>query len=446
MPVVGIEGVVDREPGNARVAESQRDHEDDLDGREEHHDNRIHPEHQENDPVGTRNESEGVAQVHRPVEVARLPLEAKATDGTALVHAHEPAEDLAFTAFGATLAHNRPGEAWHVSHAFHCGMAGPALARSSVAPYAPQMRVWSLIEGVWRQGEDRSAGAWWFDVTGRHDGLTQLAERFALHPLAVEDCYSGLIHVPKIDDFGAYLFIVVQALVPGTTDNAFEELDVFLGPNFVITYTDRPLPELDETHTSLRKGISCRPGPDGIFHAVFDRAVDSVLPEVNTLAERIDAMQEAVVLDPGPEAHTAILEMRAHAGQLRRVLTPQLGVAQRLSRGDFSVVQAGNQIYFRDIFDHLARIDLALEAVREDADVALSTYLSALSNRLNDVMKVLSVVSALALPAVVIAGIFGTNFDNVPGLHSNWGFTVMIGSMLGIGSAMALYFHRRGWF
>ncbi len=91
-------------------------------------------------------------------------------------------------------------------------------------------------------------------------------------------------------------------------------------------------------------------------------------------------------------------------------------------------------------------MDLALEGVREDAEVALSTYLSAINNRMNEVMKVLSVVSALALPAVVITGIFGTNFDNVPGLHSNWGFTVMIGSMTGIAGGLAYYFRRRGWF
>jgi magnesium transporter len=308
------------------------------------------------------------------------------------------------------------------------------------------MRVWSLIDGAWKQGEDRTASAWWFDVTGQHDGLSQLAQRFSLHPLAVEDCYSPHIHVPKIDDFGAHLFIVVQALIPGSTDEVFEEIDVFLGPNFVITYSDRSLPEIEDTHASLRKGVAARPGADGVFHSIFDRAVDSLLPAINGLSDKIDLLQEAVVMEPGAESHTAILEMRAHAGRLRRVLSPQMDVAMRLSRGEHAVVQQANQIYFRDVYDHLARVDLALEAVREDADVALSTFLSAINNRMNDVMKVLSVVSALALPSVVIAGIFGTNFDNVPGLHSNWGFTVMIASMLGIGGAMALYFRRRGWF
>jgi magnesium transporter len=108
-------------------------------------------------------------------------------------------------------------------------------------------------------------------------------------------------------------------------------------------------------------------------------------------------------------------------------------------------VLESNQIYFRDIYDHLVRIDLALEGVREDAEMAMSTYLSNLNNRMNEVMKVLSLVAALALPAAVITGVFGTNFDNVPGLHSNWGFALMLGGMAAIAISMGVYFRRRGW-
>lgn len=308
------------------------------------------------------------------------------------------------------------------------------------------MQTWSLCDGTWKQGEDPTATAWWFDVVTPEGGLSDLAERFSLHPLAVEDCYSSLIHVPKIDDFGTHVFVVIQVLCVDAADAAFEELDVFLGPNFVITYADRPLPDLDVNHRALAKGIAPRPGPDGIFHAIFDVAVDSMLPTVTSLADRLDSLQEEVVQQPGAASHTAILAIRAQAGRLRRILTPEMSVAMLLSRGEYSVVQDANRIYFRDIYDHLARVDLSLEGVREDAEVALSTYLSAINNRMNEVMKVLSVVSALALPAVVITGVFGTNFDNVPGLHSNWGFTFMLAAMAGAAGGMAYYFRRRRWF
>lgn len=308
------------------------------------------------------------------------------------------------------------------------------------------MRVWSFSGKSWTQGEEKAAEAWWFDIAGTHDGLSELAERFQLHPLAIEDCYSTALHVPKIDDFGEHLFIVIQVLRPDTPDDAFEELDVFLGHNFVISYADEAVPEIEAHHQALRKGIASRPGTDGIFHGLFDRTVDGILPAVNKLGDELDTLQEATVREPGAASHNAILEARAHAGRLRRVLLPQMNVAMLLSRGDFPVIQQANAIYFRDIYDHLARVDLALEAIREDAEVALSTYLSAVNNRLSEVMKVLSVVSALALPAVVITGIFGTNFDNVPGLHSNWGFSFMIASITGIAGSLAYYFRRRRWF
>jgi magnesium transporter len=308
----------------------------------------------------------------------------------------------------------------------------------------PAMRVWSFIGGAWKQGDDRSADAWWFDIVGPHDGLSQLAERFRLHPLAVEDCYSTNIHIPKIDDFGDHLFIVIQVLTEEAS-RPVEELDAFVGEKFVITYADRTIAEVDGVHQALKKGVAVRPGTDGIFHAVFDRSTDSLLPRVSSYGDRLDTLQEAVVQEPGARSHTAILEMRAEAGRLRRILIPQGDVAMRLSRGEFPVIREPNRIYFRDIYDHVVRVDLALEAVREDAEVALSTHLSALNNRMNEVMKVLAVVSAIALPAVVITGIFGTNFDNVPGLHSNWGFTIMMASMLGIGGGLAWFFHRRGW-
>ena len=318
------------------------------------------------------------------------------------------------------------------------------------------MQSWSFVDGHWQEGEAAGAAFTWFDITGTDDpALGELQTRFRLHALAVEDCHSPLLHAPKIDDFGDHLFIVLQAVVDSPEGADTEELDVFLGRDFLITYQDRPIATADSTGRApataligaLREGISVRPGPDGVLYELADRVVDDILPCVNALAEQLDAMQDQIVIR-GQEGvhHQEILEIRARAGRIRRVLTPELAVMQRLSRGEFPVVDESNRIYFRDIYDHLVRIDLSLEGVREDAEVALSTYLSAINNRLSEVMKVLAVVSALMLPSTVITGVFGTNFDNVPGLHSNWGFLAMMVSMAGIAAGMALFFRRRGWF
>ncbi len=310
------------------------------------------------------------------------------------------------------------------------------------------VEIWSYAESRWQRGDLPGAELRWFDVCGAENHeLDSLGERFGLHHLSIEDCLSRLVHAPKIDEFPNHLFIVLHALLPGSEGPETEELDVFLGHDFLITYQDERVPATGAVAQILDQGITVRPGADGLLYEIADRAVDAILPQVNELGEELDRLQEVVVrgrLNEDP--NSAILAIRARAGQIRRLLLPQLTVTQRLSRGEFSVVTEGNRIYFRDIYDHLVRIDLALEGLREDAEVALSTYLAAINNRMSEVMKVLSIVGALALPAVVIAGIFGTNFDNVPGLHSNWGFATMIGTMTALGGGMAYYFYRRGWF
>lgn len=310
------------------------------------------------------------------------------------------------------------------------------------------METWSFVDGRWQRGESAAAAVRWFNLVGPDDGaLEELADRFGLHHLAVEDCISPLLHAPKIDDFGTYLFIVIQTLLPSDGGAGPEELDIFLATNFLITYQDRLVPATASAAAALERGIAVRPGADGLFYEVADRAVDDILPHVNAMAERLEQLQDAILAGPdGAVSHQAILATRARAGQVRRLLTPQMAVMQRLSRGEFTEIAEAHRIYLRDVYDHLVRIDLALEGIREDAEVALGTYLSAVNNRLSEVMKVLSVVGALALPAVVIAGVFGTNFDNVPGLHSSWGFGAMIAAMAGLAIGMALFFRRRGWF
>jgi len=320
---------------------------------------------------------------------------------------------------------------------------GGTLARVAPRLYAQAMEIWSLVEGRWQPGEVAGATVHWFDICGPQGGdLERLGERFGLHPLAIEDCVSTMVHAPKIDEFGDHLFIVMHAVVPGAET---EEMDMFLGRDFVITYRDRELPAPPIVAETLRQGVTVRPGADGIVYEVMDRTVDAILPEVNVLSDRLDEIQQAV-LSGGGDQNKAILEVRSQASQVRRLLSPQMTVLQRLSRGEFREISSANRIYFRDIYDHMVRIDLALEGVREDAEVVMSTYLTALNNRLSEAMKVLSVVGTLALPAVVIAGIFGTNFDNVPGIHSNWGFLTMVVAMAGLAGGMVLYFKRKGWF
>jgi magnesium transporter len=312
------------------------------------------------------------------------------------------------------------------------------------------MRVWSFADGRWQPGELPDAEQHWFDLDGRdHDELRRLAGVYGLHPLAVQDCISPYLHTPKIDDFGTHVFIILLAMAPGTVEVALEELDVFLGQAFLITYRDssEPAPALEEVVALLERGVGLRPGTDGLLYEIADRAVDAMFPRVSAMSEQLDRIEDAIVESGVPGQYThRILELRREAGKIRRLLAPQLAVVLRFGRAEMALVQSSNVIYFRDVYDHLLRVDLALEELREDAEVALNTYLSTLNNRMNEVMKVLAVVGALALPSTVITGVFGTNFDDIPGLHSNWGFGAMVMAMATLAGSMAYFFHRRGWF
>ncbi|OAI39149.1 hypothetical protein AYO38_08120, partial [bacterium SCGC AG-212-C10] len=225
-----------------------------------------------------------------------------------------------------------------------------------------------------------------------------------------------------------------------------EELDVFMGRDFLITYQDHELAVIGAVVADLQAGITLRTGVDGILHAIADRLTDDLLPLVNRLANHLDDIEDDILAQPSQLLQHDILTVRSLAGRIRRLLTAQLQVTQRLSRGEFEYVAEPNRIYFRDVYDHLVRIDFSLEGLREDTDVALSTYLSSVNNELSTVMKVLAIVATLALPSTVITGIFGTNFDNVPGLHSSEGFLLMVASMVALGLGMGIYFRRKGWF
>ena len=312
------------------------------------------------------------------------------------------------------------------------------------------MRVWSFNNGRWQEGDTPGAEKRWFDLTGSdHDELRRLAPIYGLHHLAIDDCISPYLHTPKIDDFGQHVFIVVLAMVPATLSPVLEELDIFLGEDFLITYRDSAgvSPVLEDVAQALERGQALRPGTDGLLYEVLDRSVDAMIPRVSAMSDQLDEIEDSIVETSQPRQYThLILDLRREAGKIRRLLSPQLAVMLRFGRGELTLVHPGNVIYFRDIYDHLLRVDLALEELREDAEVALSMYLSTLNNKMNEVMKVLAVVGALALPATVVTGVFGTNFDDIPGLHSNWGFGAMVAAMTAMASGMAYFFHRRGWF
>lgn len=295
-------------------------------------------------------------------------------------------------------------------------------------------------------------GVLWLDLYIRQpaDGRI-LSELFAFHPLAVEDAVEARLDPPKVDDYGDYLFIVLIALThyePGK-ELAATEVDYFLGTNYVVSCHQDPVPAIEYFHSRcLRDEKMLLHRADWLLHGMLDAMVDEFLPIVDAVDETIDQVEAELLEHQEQGQLERILMVKRNTLRLRRATGPQRDIMNRLSRGEFDkLIAPETAIYFRDIYDHLLRMEYLVEAVRDLADGALQTYLSVVSNRLNEVMKVLTAAATIFLPLTLISGVYGMNFEEnqFPPFESSWGFAVVVVGMILVATAMTAYYKYRRW-
>jgi magnesium transporter len=261
-------------------------------------------------------------------------------------------------------------------------------------------------------------GLLWVDIhdresasNGRVEAL--LRDVFRFHPLAIEDALQDT-HVPRVDDWGEYLYLVFHAIDfnPATDQLILNELDIFLGRNYLVTYHNRPIPELDQHRKNIERDPvnRCRHGADHILYHLLDLLVAAYLPAIEHLDEAIDDAQDQVFNTPTPRTLRSIFQVKRSALRLNRILAPEREVVNRLARDDYAPIPAEHRVYFRDIYDHLVRVHDITEGLRDLIAGALDTYLSAISNRTNEIMKALTLVTVMFLPMSFVAGFFGMNF------------------------------------
>jgi magnesium transporter len=262
------------------------------------------------------------------------------------------------------------------------------------------------------------SGLVWVDLEGPIDSCSQqlenwLCEVFHFHALSVEDALRES-HVPKVDDWGEYLYIVFH--VPGIdrSSEALElhELDVFLGRNYLVTFHASPLAILDADRENIKRDPRdrLRHGPDHLLYRFLELAVDQSLDAIEQLDERVDSVQNAVIEQADPKILQTIFRIKRSAIRLHKILAPQREVLNRLARDPFRPVAAKHRVYFRDLYDHVVRIHDISESLRDLISGTLETYLSVVSNRTNDIMKTLTVVTVRFLPMSFLVGFFGMNF------------------------------------
>lgn len=301
------------------------------------------------------------------------------------------------------------------------------------------------------------AGTLWVDFEGGAqdpDPIVQKVFRdlFRFHPLAIDDALTET-HVPKIDDWDDYVFVVFHAsdIHPKSNRLILRELNVFLGPNYLATYHPEPLNSLDETREAIERDPRdrMREGADLLLFRLLERAIDQSLLAIEALDERIDDVQDEIIADPRPESLRTIFRLKRTAIHLHKTFGPQREVLNKLSRDPFKVVKPVHRVYFRDLYDHIVRIHDISEGLRDLISGALDTYLSVMSNRTNEIMKTLTMVTVMFLPMTFLTGFFGMNFfEDTLDLGEPWPLVLFSGSLLLMAASpvvMLLYAQRRRW-
>ena len=290
----------------------------------------------------------------------------------------------------------------------------------------------------------------WIDLERQSPEADEfLKDTVKLHPLTIEDVWGPRSH-PKIDDFDEYLYVIIHGIGARKKDKLeLVEIDVVIGENFLITHdrdglvTDDVGTELDHSPRVMQKGIAW------LAHAVLDRAVDRYLPVIDQLDTEIEQLETDVLAKAGtPKGKKVlgrILAFKRTLQDLRRMSIHQREILMRLSRGDFGEIPADAIPFYRDVYDHFLRINDIAEGYRDLVTSALDAYLSVQSNRMNEIMKTLTLISTVMLPLTFIAGVYGMNFDNMPELHWFWGYPFALILMGAVALTIMLYFRHKGW-
>lgn len=299
------------------------------------------------------------------------------------------------------------------------------------------------------------AGLLWLDFQGEPPKTAQpiLSEIFHFHPLAIDDALQES-HVPKVDDWGDYLYLVVHGVTfdPAADDPIdTQELDIFFGRNYVVTHHDDPIAAVDHVwELEQRDDRHLARGPDHLLYRLIDELVAAYMPLAEEMDEQIDRLEDQILARPTPANLERILTMKRGLHHLRRIIGPQREVLNKLARGDYTVIDADDRVFFRDVYDHLVRLYDINESMRDLVSDALSTYLSVVNNRMNDIVKTLTIITTLFMPISFIASFFGMNFFQpvVEGLKAWTGmapFLATLALVAGVPAVMYLWIRRKGW-
>ena len=303
---------------------------------------------------------------------------------------------------------------------------------------------------------------WWIDLDDPSEEEEDLVFRKfrPVHLLTLEDIRKPRRdpdeppHLPKVEEFPDYLFVIANPLRPGADPDKVEtdparcvvQLSAVVTHQILITHHYEALPAVGAVKQYLtRHAAQAGRGPDYLFHLVLDQIVDDYAPEVDRIGDRLDRIEEQVLDTPSRQLVSDLVRMKRRVIALRKTLILMREVLARLTRGEFELVDAREIVYYRNVFDHLVRYTELIEGGREMVSDLMQTHMAAEANKLNGIMKALAMVSTVILPMSLVTGIYGMNFENMPEIKWAYGYPLALGLMAVVAETALVFFYWKKW-
>ncbi|MCB4810542.1 magnesium/cobalt transporter CorA [Methylovorus menthalis] len=290
----------------------------------------------------------------------------------------------------------------------------------------------------------------WLNVYGLHETslIAELGKCFGLHPLVMEDILNTNQR-PKVESYGDYLYIVLHHVAYDSVSDQLqsEQISIILGRDYVLTFQERPTGCFEPVRERLRNGrVHIREaGTDYLAYALLDAAVDQYFSTLEKLGDECEELEEQLLHAPSNQHLLQLHKLKGQSMELRRSIWPLREAVNQLVRNDDKFFAVENVVFLRDVYDHTIHLIESLEAIRDQLGSMLDIYMSSISNRVNMEVRALTVVTMLFMPATLITGIFGMNFDSMPWLKNPNGFWWTLSVMAVVASSMGLLFWRRQW-
>lgn len=289
----------------------------------------------------------------------------------------------------------------------------------------------------------------WIDFVGEAEAAERLLREQGFHPLAIEDTFT-LQHQPRVEEYADHLFVIVRGIDfnidPTTGELQTLKLAAFLRENLLITVHRAPLRSVDAVRSRIEE--SGRPVPGGVVQLLWticDEMIDLYFPMIDSIGAEIEELEQGVLNDPDRDDLQRILDLRRKLGVLRRTMLPHRAVFSHLANSRDPLFDATASLNFRDTLENVLRLTDAVDQQRDQLSNVKDTYLSVISQRTNEIMKVLTLFSAIMLPLTFIAGVYGMNFEYIPELSSHYGYFAVLAAMVVVASGMVVWFRRRKW-